>query len=579
MDTSAKKILENVAIKTLHAQGFSRTSVQTNAVLTDLLSRYLQTVAATAAKYAEHAGRRRIMVRDAVEAFDELGTSVDELKDYCATEGRDMARYATQTTKRVEDLNEFKVQLAVGLTHDDDDLIPLEWGLVPDPLPSEEEDESEYDEVKTPSDEMAKADVMMVDTEDADAEGEDDIPIKDDILTKHPLPRRPPTPPLPLSPVSNASPPPRKRQRTASWQPPAYVPDWLPPFPSDEPTRPASPLPAGAPTPQNDHATANSAVKLERPVTPPLQAQVSTASSSADYHTVVPYNESSLANVPVRHLPRRPSADDLPPPKAGVQLSSTQHSFLEAYHHILTHPPPPRSSSVNPGRYRVGLVLARQWEKDNRWDAPTTLYGGPAPNPTRVATMPPTYAIPIGKAPGTNSGAGTPDGSGKEKGEKEEEKRTLPHGAYYKHIAPQETIAPVLSRPGSRIPALARDVLSHSVYTRAARVTNPPVLQRGSQKLTYGPGVNAPWNSAFSSAPAATPAPGKGKEKDGVNGMPNGKDKDKEKETPRSLPDARLYATWNYEQKRYDEPLVVRRRLGSVAAVPMGRARSESTNA
>ena len=108
MDTSAKKILENVAIKTLHAQGFSRTSVQTNAVLTDLLSRYLQTVAATAAKYAEHAGRRRIMVRDAVEAFDELGTSVDELKDYCATEGRDMARYATQTTKRVEDLNEFK---------------------------------------------------------------------------------------------------------------------------------------------------------------------------------------------------------------------------------------------------------------------------------------------------------------------------------------------------------------------------------------------------------------------------------------------------------------------------------------
>ena len=119
----------------------------------------------------------------------------------------------------------------------------------------------------------------------------------------------------------------------------------------------------------------------------------------------------------------------------------------------------------------------------------------------------------------------------------------------------------------------------HSVYTRAARVTNPPVLQRGSQKLTYGPGVNAPWNSAFSSAPTATPAPGKGKEKDGVNGMPNGKDKDKEKETPRSLPDARLYATWNYEQKRYDEPLVVRRRLGSVAAVPMGRARSESTNA
>lgn len=108
MDTSAKKILENVTIKTLHAQGFSRTSTQTNAVLTDVLSRYLQIVAATAAKYADHAGRRRVMVKDAVEAFDELGTSVDELKDYCATEGKDMTRYAEHGLKRVEDLNDFK---------------------------------------------------------------------------------------------------------------------------------------------------------------------------------------------------------------------------------------------------------------------------------------------------------------------------------------------------------------------------------------------------------------------------------------------------------------------------------------
>ena len=77
--------------------------------------------------------------------------------------------------------------------------------------------------------------------------------------------------------------------------------------------------------------------------------------------------------------------------------------------------------------------------------------------------------------------------------------------------------------------------------------------------------------------PATTPAPGKGKE---TNGMPNGKEKDKDKEAARPLPDARLYATWNYEQKRFEEPLMTRRRVGSVAGgvggVSMGRTRSES---
>ena len=41
MDNGAKKILETVAIKTLHAHNFSRSSTQANQVLTDLLSRYL----------------------------------------------------------------------------------------------------------------------------------------------------------------------------------------------------------------------------------------------------------------------------------------------------------------------------------------------------------------------------------------------------------------------------------------------------------------------------------------------------------------------------------------------------------
>ena len=99
MDTSAKKILETVATKTLHAHGFSKASTHANLVLTDITSRYLALLAQTVAKYAEHAGRHCISIGDAVEAIDELGTGVDELKDYCATEGRDMARYATHSSK------------------------------------------------------------------------------------------------------------------------------------------------------------------------------------------------------------------------------------------------------------------------------------------------------------------------------------------------------------------------------------------------------------------------------------------------------------------------------------------------
>ena len=115
------------------------------------------------------------------------------------------------------------------------------------------------------------------------------------------------------------------------------------------------------------------------------------------------------------------------------------------------------------------------------------------------------------------------------------------------------------------------------MYARTVRINHPPVLQRGTQKLTYGPGVNAPWNASFSPVPAATPATNAG----GKDGMPNGKEKEKDAAPARPLPDARYYATWSYEAKRFDEPLPpaqMRRRMGSMAgaSTSMGRARSES---
>ena len=97
MNTSTKKILETVSIKTLHAHGFSKSSNHANILLADIASRYLANLAQTVANYAEHAGRHTISPADAVQAIDDLGTSVDELRDYCATECRDMARYATHS--------------------------------------------------------------------------------------------------------------------------------------------------------------------------------------------------------------------------------------------------------------------------------------------------------------------------------------------------------------------------------------------------------------------------------------------------------------------------------------------------
>lgn len=112
MDAGAKKLLETVTIETLHSHHFSRASSQATNVLTDLLSRYLTVLSSTCAKYAEHAGRLRLTARDAACALDELGVGVEELSEYCATEGREMSRYAVHTARRIEDLNEFKGQSA-----------------------------------------------------------------------------------------------------------------------------------------------------------------------------------------------------------------------------------------------------------------------------------------------------------------------------------------------------------------------------------------------------------------------------------------------------------------------------------
>lgn len=119
MDTGARKLLETVTIETLHAHQFSRSSLQATQVLTDLLSRYLTLLSSTCAKYAEHAGRLKLTANDAICALDELGVDVQELGEYCVSEGRELARYGVHTARRMEDMNEFHgVFLLACMAHD-----------------------------------------------------------------------------------------------------------------------------------------------------------------------------------------------------------------------------------------------------------------------------------------------------------------------------------------------------------------------------------------------------------------------------------------------------------------------------
>ena len=102
------------------------------------------------------------------------------------------------------------------------------------------------------------------------------------------------------------------------------------------------------------------------------------------------------------------------------------------------------------------------------------------------------------------------------------------------------------------------------MHTRVTKLSHPPVLTRGEQKLTYGPGVPAPWNSGSSAGAAVsgTPVATKGKELP-VPG-PGGIGKDA---ATKPIPDAKLFATWDYETKSFKEQLQVGRR-GRMASTP-----------
>lgn len=93
MGSGSHKLCELETQRTLHTHTFSKLSTQASFVLTDLLSHYLTLLTFTCAKCAQHAHRTKLNVQDAISTLDELGVNLEELRDYCATEGRELNPY------------------------------------------------------------------------------------------------------------------------------------------------------------------------------------------------------------------------------------------------------------------------------------------------------------------------------------------------------------------------------------------------------------------------------------------------------------------------------------------------------
>lgn len=331
------------------------------------------------------------------------------------------------------------------MRQDRDDAYSLVYGEIPEELALEEEgeeDDSESEDeerVETGRSEDGSALESAMDV-DFTKVAEEVVRILDEKRDERMASPRPLTPPLPLSPISNPSTPPRKRPRTAHWQPPPHVPDFLPPFPSHTPRHTPSPPPLALPPAGSSILAPISPIKLERPVTPPPELPFGVA----DYRTSVPYSASLLASQPVWHLPARPSTPPHIP--RNQDLPITQSALYHAYHHALTHPPPKELGPTNTGRYNVALELIEQTEAVPRWDPPCTLYGNSIPDAPRVSAMGPSFPVPIV----------APDG--KDKGKEADAETKLPNKPP-RSIVGTERIASLISQQTSRLPALALQVL------------------------------------------------------------------------------------------------------------------------
>ena len=407
---ASQAAVDSVVMKILHAHSFSRTSAQAMSVLSNLLTRYFILLASACGQFSELAGRSRLSVHDLVACLDELGTNLDELGEYCSTEGVELSRYASSSAKRLDDLADFRGTIyLVCLTFIDSfcSVGYLGEGLVPndDPIP------------------LSYA-PLLEDVSIINAVAEDDEEADDELSDAGGS--------LPLEPVDRFTEPLSYRQHPIA----PFTPDFLPPFP--DASQPRSPSPAPAP-----HA-----VKMERPSSP--LTQHITSITAGDYLIQVPYSESVLANTPSWHLPSQSSAtrtSKSQPPR--FPTPSTQQALLAAYHHILTHPVS-QPGPPNPAKHKVAMTLLSQIQNNTRWDAPPTLYANVVPCPPRIATIGASYPIAHSTLEDIRSGKDV---------DKDSDKRPMLPPAPPRPVFSNDKPVFLASQQSSRLPELARQVL------------------------------------------------------------------------------------------------------------------------
>jgi hypothetical protein len=275
--------------------------------------------------------------------------------------------------------------------------------------------------------------------------------------------QRPPS--SPPSPISNASSPSRKRPRLSNWDPPSHIPDFLPPFPVI-PSEHANEMEQVAPESPQLPPVQLPPARIDKPPSPIPQSVPTTSSSASDYLTCVPYNQSTLSSVPEWHLPSaippvHPSQQQQQVAKPSRLVTpQTEPSLIAAYHHILTHPPSANQNASNPARHKVAMALLSHAQKNPRWDPPDTLFSSTAPCAPRVAAMSPTCPVPIGKPTTANVGENSKLIIEEKDGKGVEPKFPVTMGKPVSYI---ERLSPLISQQASRIPELARHVLSVSV--------------------------------------------------------------------------------------------------------------------
>ncbi|KAG8760541.1 hypothetical protein FRC14_002782 [Serendipita sp. 396] len=534
MDESLHAHLRLPILKILHSQGITKASATSLHVLSSVLDKYLQSLLVSCQEYANHAGRCSLHVYDVLGSLEEMGTVLDDLKDYAETEGSLLAvesvdkttgipgigltgqqRYANMAgTRKDIELNEFKDSLYIGLTAPEDRISQhLTLTRLPTPDPSELNDDSLE---KEPSSHEGQEDAMVVDK---------------------------PFIQLPLSPISNS--PPNSRDMALPLEANIYssedscVPSFLPPFPT---TLMDQELDSGDPDRERmeeqrreeemrKQSEADNAEKERQSDELPTVTQ----SFPANYIVPAPYEASKLQARGAWHLPSlsklTTSGEGSHPVEDGafsaeampyVRGVSTNDELLAALSSLSsatetkdTNAPktsPSQTISTNPLRHKVSLIFLGTTPA--RFNTPDTLFGlsatlSPTPRPGNPL---PTYVDALDPQPGIKT-----DGKSAAKAKGKDGDLPLPPTQGRSVGLAPNPINPV-SGIGSRIPLVGRALLAKPTLTRAKRLGPPPIQKRDDKTILYhspNPPIPAHWNNAVSGSNAAlgnvSVEPGKGR--------------------------------------------------------------------